>query len=71
MIQEKSLSLPKNLEELTLERFDQPVEIGELFYQSSEVDYTENDGFKASCVIFFFEKQNDIGWFEFQTTSSV
>lgn len=41
------ISLPLNLEELTLERFDQLVESGELFYHPSLAELVEHNGFKV------------------------
>jgi hypothetical protein len=41
------ISLPLNLEVVVLERFDQLLESGELFYHPSVPDYTEHNGFKV------------------------
>lgn len=42
-----SISLPLNLEELVLERFDQLLESGELFYHPSLPEHVEHNGFKV------------------------
>jgi hypothetical protein len=48
MVEMNYILLPLNLEELPLERFDQLVESGELFYRPSIPENLEHNGFKVS-----------------------
>lgn len=42
-----SITLPANLEDLAIERFDQLLQDGELFYQSSDPEYATHNDFQV------------------------